>query len=162
MAKRYSKPFDLKIDLKNQYQATMKTNKGDIVIKLFAQQVPVTVNNFVCLAEDGFYDGLTFHRVIKNFMIQGGDPDGRGSGGPGYKFRDEFNPALKHDKAGVLSMANAGPNTNGSQFFITHSPQPHLDGKHSVFGQVIQGQDVVDKIVQGDYIDKITITATPS
>ncbi len=162
MPKRYAKPFDLKLDLKKEYQATIKTNKGDIVVKLFAQQVPSTVNNFVSLAEDGFYDGVTFHRVIKDFMIQSGDPTGTGRGGPGYSFRDEFVPALKHDKPGVLSMANAGPNTNGSQFFITHVPTPHLNGKHSVFGQVIQGQDVVDKIEQGDYIDKITITTTPS
>ena len=162
MATRYSKPFDLKIDLKKQYQATIKTNQGDIVLKLYAQQVPATVNNFVCLAEDGYYDGVTFHRVINNFMIQGGDPTGTGRGGPGYQFKDEFNPTLKHDKPGVLSMANAGPNTNGSQFFITHLPTPHLDGKHSVFGQVIQGQDVVDKIVQGDFIEKITISTTPS
>jgi cyclophilin family peptidyl-prolyl cis-trans isomerase len=162
MAKRYSKPFDLKIDLKKQYQATIKTNQGDIVLKLFAQQAPVTVNNFVCLAEDGYYDGVTFHRVIKDFMIQGGDPTGTGRGGPGYQFKDEFSPQLKHDKPGVLSMANAGPNTNGSQFFITHVPTPHLDGKHSVFGQVTQGQDVVDKIVQGDFIEKVTITTTPS
>ena len=162
MPKRYSKPFDLKIDLKKQYQATIKTNKGDIVLNLYAQEVPSTVNNFVCLAEDGFYDGVTFHRVIKNFMIQSGDPEGTGRGGPGYQFRDEFSPTLKHDKPGVLSMANAGANTNGSQFFITHVPTPHLDRKHSVFGQVIQGQDVVDKIEQGDYIDKITITTTPS
>jgi peptidyl-prolyl cis-trans isomerase B (cyclophilin B) len=162
MAKRYSKPFDLKIDLKKQYQATIKTNQGDIVLKLYAQQAPATVNNFVCLAEDGYYDGVTFHRVINNFMIQGGDPTGTGRGGPGYQFKDEFSPTLKHDKPGVLSMANAGPNTNGSQFFITHVPTPHLDGKHSVFGQVIQGQDVVDKIVQGDFIEKITISTTPS
>jgi len=159
MPKRYSKPFDLKIDLKKQYQAAIKTNKGDIVLKLFAQQVPSTVNNFVCLAEDGFYDGVTFHRVIKSFMIQSGDPTGTGRGDLGYKFRDEFSPTLKHDKPGVLSMANAGPNTNGSQFFITHVPTPHLDGKHSVFGQVIEGQDVVNAIEQGDYIDKITVTA---
>jgi peptidyl-prolyl cis-trans isomerase B (cyclophilin B) len=160
MPKRYSKPFDLKIDLKKQYEATIKTNKGDIVLKLCAQQVPSTVNNFVCLAEDGFYDGVTFHRVIRSFMIQSGDPEGTGRGGPGYKFRDEFSPTLKHDKPGVLSMANAGPNTNGSQFFITHVATPHLDGKHSVFGQVIQGQDVVDKIEQGDFIDNITVTAS--
>jgi peptidyl-prolyl cis-trans isomerase B (cyclophilin B) len=160
MPNRYSKPFDLKIDLKKQYTATIKTNRGDIVLKLFAQQVPNTVNNFVCLAEDKFYDGTTFHRVIKDFMIQGGDPTGTGRGDPGYKFRDEFDPKLKHDKPGVLSMANAGANTNGSQFFITHVATPWLNNKHSVFGQVIEGQDVVNAIEQGDFIESITITAS--
>ncbi len=159
MPKRYAQPFEMKIDPAKNYTATIKTNRGDIVLKLYASQAPRTVNNFVCLAQDGYYDGVTFHRVIKNFMIQGGDPTGTGRGGPGYTFKDEFDPKLKHDKAGVLSMANAGPNTNGSQFFITHSPQPHLDGKHSVFGQVIQGQDVVNKIEQGDFINSIEIAS---
>lgn len=160
MAKRYSKPFDMKIDVKKQYTATVETNRGIIVLKLFAAQAPRTVNNFVCLAEDGYYDGVTFHRVIRDFMIQGGDPTGTGRGGPGYTFKDEFDPQLKHDRAGILSMANAGPNTNGSQFFITHVPTPWLDGKHSVFGQVIQGQDVVEAIQQGDVLLSVRISST--
>ena len=157
MPPRYSKPFALKIDPKKQYTATLETNRGIIVLKLHAAQAPRTVNNFVCLAEDHFYDGTSFHRVIKDFMIQGGDPTGTGRGGPGYTFKDEFDPGLKHDKPGVLSMANAGPNTNGSQFFITHVPTPWLDGKHSVFGQVIQGQEVVNAIEQGDALLSVTI-----
>jgi cyclophilin family peptidyl-prolyl cis-trans isomerase len=159
MPSRYSKPFDLKIDLKKQYTATLETNRGVIVLKLYAAPAPRTVNNFVCLAEDRFYDGTSFHRVIKEFMIQGGDPTGTGRGGPGYTFKDEFDSKLKHDRPGVLSMANAGPNTNGSQFFITHVPTPWLDGKHSVFGQVIQGQDVVNAIEQGDVLLAVTIAA---
>jgi peptidyl-prolyl cis-trans isomerase B (cyclophilin B) len=159
MPNRYSKPFDFRLDLKKNYSATIETNRGEIVLKLHAAQVPNTVNNFVSLAEDGYYDGVTFHRVLKDFMIQGGDPTGTGRGGPGYTFKDEFNAALKHDKPGVLSMANAGANTNGSQFFITHVPTPWLDGKHSVFGQVIKGQDVVDRIEQGDVILSIKIAA---
>ena len=158
MAKRYSKAFDLTIDLKKQYSATLKTNKGDIVLKLYALEAPATVNNFVNLARDGYYDGVTFHRVIKDFMIQSGDQTGSGRGGPGYQFNDEINPKLKHDKPGVLSMANAGANTNGSQFFITHVPTPWLDGKHSIFGQVTQGQDVVNKIQQGDFIESVSIS----
>jgi cyclophilin family peptidyl-prolyl cis-trans isomerase len=148
----------MQIDTKKRYTATIETNRGMIVADLFAAQAPRTVNNFVSLARDGFYDGITFHRVIKDFMIQGGDPSGTGRGGPGYSFKDEFDPKLKHDKPGVLSMANSGPNTNGSQFFITHVPTPWLDGKHSVFGQVIKGQDVVDKIEQGDVILSVTIS----
>jgi peptidyl-prolyl cis-trans isomerase B (cyclophilin B) len=160
MPKRYSKPFDMKIDPVKKYTATLETNRGPIVLELHASQAPRTVNNFVCLAEDGFYDGLTFHRVIKDFMIQGGDPTGTGRGGPGYTFKDEFDPKLKHSRAGVLSMANAGPNTNGSQFFITHVATPWLDGKHSVFGQVTSGQEVVDTIQQGDVILSVRITAS--
>jgi cyclophilin family peptidyl-prolyl cis-trans isomerase len=129
------------IDPKKKYTATFKTDKGDFVVELFADKAPKTVNNFVFLAREKFYDGVTFHRVIRDFMAQGGDPTGSGSGGPGYKFGDEFHPALKHDGPGVLSMANAGPNTNGSQFFITHRATPHLDNKHSVFGKVVQGMD---------------------
>ena len=159
MPARYSKPFEMKIDLKKQCTATIETNRGSIVIRLHATQAPRTVNNFVCLAEDGFYDGVTFHRVIKHFMIQGGDPAGTGRGGSGYTFKDEFDPKLKHDRPGVLSMANAGPNTNGSQFFITHVPTPWLDGKHSVFGHVTSGQEVVDAIEQGDVILSIAIRA---
>ena len=139
--------------------ATMTTNKGDIRLELFADKTPKTVANFEKLAADGFYDGLSFHRVIDDFMVQGGCPQGTGSGGPGYQFEDEFDPSLKHDEPGVLSMANAGPNTNGSQFFITHVPTPWLDGKHSVFGKVLgDGQDVVNSIVQGDKIEKLVIT----
>jgi len=161
MPNRYSKPFDSKIDPAKKYTAAMETNRGTIVLQLYAAQTPRTVNNFVCLAEDGYYDGVTFHRVIPDFMIQGGDPTGTGRGGPGYTFKDEFDPKLKHDGPGVLSMANAGPNTNGSQFFITHVATPWLDGKHSVFGRVISGQDVVDRIEQGDVILSVRISAGP-
>jgi len=144
--KQWNKPPEMKIDPQKKYTATMKTDKGDIVLELFADKVPATVNNFVFLAKEGFYDGIIFHRVIANFMVQGGDPTGEGSGGPGYRFADEFHPSLKHNKPGILSMANAGPGTNGSQFFITHVPTPWLDGKHSVFGQVIGGMDVLMSI----------------
>ena len=138
--------------------ATFQTNKGTIRIELFAEQVPKTVGNFEKLCEKKFYDGLTFHRVIADFMIQGGCPDGTGTGGPGYRFEDEFDDDLRHDGPGILSMANAGPNTNGSQFFITHTATPHLDGKHSVFGRVLEGQDVVDQIEQGDVMETVTVT----
>ena len=140
--------------------ATISTNKGDIRLNLFADQVPTTVANFVNLARRGFYNGLTFHRVIEDFMIQGGCPAGDGTGGPGYIFEDEIDPDLVHDRPGILSMANAGPNTNGSQFFITHMPTPWLDGKHAVFGVVkaAKDQDVVNSIVQGDSIVKIKVT----
>jgi peptidyl-prolyl cis-trans isomerase B (cyclophilin B) len=158
MPNRYSKPFEMQIDATKKYTATIETNRGAIVADLFAAQAPRTVNNFVSLARDGYYDGVTFHRVISDFMIQGGDPSGTGRGGPGYTFKDEFDPKLKHDKPGVLSMANAGPNTNGSQFFITHVATPWLDGKHSVFGQVVKGQDVVNKIQQGDVMLSVTIS----
>jgi peptidyl-prolyl cis-trans isomerase B (cyclophilin B) len=137
--------------------ATIETNKGTIRLQLFDDKTPKTVANFEKLAGDGFYDGLKFHRVIPGFMIQTGCPQGTGTGGPGYTFADEFSPDLKHDKPGILSMANAGPNTNGSQFFITHVPTPHLDGKHSVFGQVLEGQEVVDAIEQGDKMEKVTV-----
>jgi len=138
------------IDPKRKYTATFKTEVGDFVIELFADKVPNTVNNFVFLARDGFYDGVTFHRVIKGFMAQGGDPTGSGRGGPGYKFKDEFHPGLRHNSPGILSMANAGPNTNGSQFFITYGPTPHLDNRHSVFGKVTQGMEVVLAIPERD------------
>ncbi len=138
--------------------ATFETNKGTIRVELFDDKTPKTVGNFADLCGKSFYDGLTFHRVIPDFMIQGGCPDGTGTGGPGYKFEDEFHEDLKHDGPGILSMANAGPNTNGSQFFITHVPCPHLDGKHSVFGRVIEGQDVVDSIEGGDTMDKVTVS----
>ena len=159
MPNRYAKPFDMKIDLSKQYEAVITTNRGDILLKLYAAQAPRTANNFVCLAEDKYFDGLIFHRVIKDFMIQSGDPTGTGGGAPGYAFKDEFDPKLKHDRPGVLSMANSGPNTNGSQFFITHVPTPWLDGKHSVFGQVTQGQDVVNAIEQGDVMLSVRISA---
>ena len=139
--------------------ATILTNKGTIRIQLCDEKAPKTCANFEKLTADGFYDSLTFHRVIDDFMIQSGCPDGTGTGGPGYTFDDEFHPELKHDGPGVLSMANAGPNTNGSQFFITHVACTHLDGKHSVFGKVIEGQDVVNAIKQGDVMEKVTVTA---
>ncbi|HBL54126.1 MAG TPA: peptidylprolyl isomerase [Syntrophaceae bacterium] len=145
--------------MKNKLTAIMDTNKGTIRLKLFADQTPVTVGNFVNLARRGFYNNLKFHRVIPDFMIQGGCPAGDGRGGPGYKFQDEFVKELRHGKPGILSMANAGPRTNGSQFFITHVPTPWLDGKHTVFGEVVSGadQDVVNQIVQGDKIHSIMI-----
>jgi cyclophilin family peptidyl-prolyl cis-trans isomerase len=143
VTKQWNKPPEMAIDPKKKYSALLTTDKGDITLELFADKAPKTVNNFVFLARQGFYDGTIFHRVIADFMAQGGDPDGRGTGGPGYRFADEFQPSLKHDKPGVLSMANAGPGTNGSQFFITHVPTPWLDGKHTIFGQVISGMDVV-------------------
>jgi cyclophilin family peptidyl-prolyl cis-trans isomerase len=148
--KQWSKPPEMEIDPKKTYTATIKTDKGDIVIDLFAGRVPNTVNNFVFLARQGFYDDTIFHRVIPDFMVQGGDPTGTGMGGPGYKFKDEIDRSLKHDKPGMLSMANAGPNTNGSQFFITHVPTSWLDGKHAVFGQVKEGMDVVNAIPPRD------------
>lgn len=136
---------------------TIHTSKGDIKLTVFASKTPVTAASFLNLASRGFYDGLKFHRVIPDFMIQGGDPTGTGMGGPGYRFEDECRPDLKHDGPGVLSMANAGPGTNGSQFFITHVPTDWLNGKHTVFGKVTEGQDVVDSIEQGDTISRITI-----
>ena len=158
MAASWSQAPALTIDPTKNYTVTMETDKGSIEIALSAEHAPNTVNNFVFLAREGYYDGLTFHRVIRNFMVQGGDPTGSGSGGPGYKFADECkgNP-LKHD-AKVISMANAGPNTNGSQFFITHAPQPHLNGKHTVFGKVTKGEDIVDAIAQGDRMITVTVS----
>ena len=152
----WKNPPDLTIDSSKNYLVTMETNRGTIELELYPEHAPVTVNNFVFLINEGFYDGVTFHRVIANFMIQGGDPTGTGRGGPGYRFQDEtYGNPLKHG-TGVLSMANAGPNTNGSQFFITHAPQPHLDGKHTVFGKVVAGMDVVNAIQQGDVMEKVT------
>ncbi|MGN2243728.1 peptidylprolyl isomerase [Frateuria sp. GZRR33] len=138
---------------------TFETNRGPIHLRLHEDKAPVTVASFVNLARRGYYDGLSFHRVINDFMIQGGCPLGTGTGGPGYKFEDEFHPSLRHDKPGVLSMANAGPRTNGSQFFITHGPTPWLDGKHSVFGEVVSGDDqkVVNAIRQGDTIERVAV-----
>jgi peptidyl-prolyl cis-trans isomerase B (cyclophilin B) len=153
----YKSPPPMVIDPSKSYTAKMTTDKGEIVIDLAAKDAPNTVNNFVYLSQKGYYDGLNFHRVIANFMVQGGDPIGNGTGGPGYKFGDEFSPAWRHSGPGMLSMANAGPGTNGSQFFITHSAQPHLDDRHSVFGKVTSGIDVVNNIRQGDKITKVEI-----
>jgi cyclophilin family peptidyl-prolyl cis-trans isomerase len=170
MSKQYDAPPEMKIDPNKKYTATFKTPHGDIVIELFAKQAPATVNNFVFLARDGFYDGTTFHRVINGFMAQGGDPTGSGRGGPGYRFNDEKSAlGLKHDGPGVLSMANAGPNTNGSQFFITHGATPHLDGKHAVFGKVkdqaslavlmkIRARDPMSDPKPGDTLTAVEIT----
>ena len=157
---QYNAPPPLTINADAKYTATFKTAKGDIAVELFAKQVPNTVNNFVFLAREGFYDDTTFHRVIADFMAQGGDPEGTGRGGPGYQFADEFDASLRHDKPGVLSMANSGPSTNGSQFFITHVPTPHLDGKHSIFGQVTEGMDVVLSLTNGDALNVIEISET--
>lgn len=148
--KQWSSPPKMQIEPQKRYSAVIDTAKGEIVVELFGDKTPVTVNNFVFLSQQGYYDGTIFHRVIQDFMAQGGDPTGTGRGGPGYQFADEFNPSLRHDKPGVLSMANAGPNTNGSQFFITHVPTPWLDGKHSVFGQVTKGMDVLLSIPPRD------------
>jgi len=156
--KQWNSPPEMTIDPSKKYTATFSTDKGEMVLELFADKTPKTVNNFVFLAREGFYDGITFHRVIDDFMAQGGDPTGTGRGGPGYRFDDEFHPDLKHDKAGVLSMANAGPGTNGSQFFITHLPTPWLDNKHSVFGQVVEGMDTLMAIQNGTKLSKVTIT----
>jgi peptidyl-prolyl cis-trans isomerase B (cyclophilin B) len=157
MAKQWENPPGLTIDKDRVYEVKLETDKGNIHLELYPEHAPNTVNNFIFLVNQQFYDGVIFHRVIDNFMIQGGDPTGTGRGGPGYRFEDELlNNPLKHESK-VISMANAGPNTNGSQFFITHFPQPHLDGKHTVFGKVIQGEDVVDNIQQGDVIQKVSV-----
>lgn len=145
-SKQYNRQPEMTIDAEKEYYATLNTEKGPITIHLFAREAPATVNNFVFLAREGYFDGTTFHRVIPNFMIQGGDPTGTGMGGPGYKIKDEFHPRLRHDRPGILSMANAGPNTGGSQFFITHTATPHLDNKHAIFGEVVEGIDVVNAI----------------
>src|SRR6266498_673869 len=168
--KRYRGPPAMVINPAKKYTATFHTQVGDFQVELFAAQAPQTVNNFVFLAREGFYDNTTFHRVIRDFMAQGGDPTGTGTGGPGYKFADERGAlALKHDRAGILSLANAGPNTNGSQFFITYGPTPHLDGKHAVFGRIISGMDVLKKLrprdpqrdpEPGDPIESIGIKET--
>lgn len=149
-SKQWSKPPALEIDPKKKYFATLKTDKGNMKLELFADKAPNTVNNFVFLARQNFYDNTIFHRVIADFMVQGGDPTGTGTGGPGYKFQDEFHPSLRHSKPGILSMANAGMNTNGSQFFITHVATPWLDNKHSIFGQVAEGMDVLMSIPPRD------------
>ena len=155
---QWDSPPEMDIDTDRTYQCSIETDRGNIELELYPEHAPVTVNNFVFLARQNFYDGTTFHRVISDFMIQGGDPTGTGRGGPGYRFQDEFdNNPLRHER-GVISMANAGPATNGSQFFITHGPQPHLDGRHTVFGKVVSGQDVVDSVEQGDTVQRITIS----
>ncbi len=158
MAKQYSAPPAMTIDANKKYTATFDTSRGQIVCELFAKDAPNTVNNFVFLAREGFYNGTKFHRVIDQFMIQGGDPKGTGTGGPGYKFNDELKNNPRKHQRGSLSMANAGPNTNGSQFFITHIATDWLDGKHTVFGQVSKGQDVVDAVKQGDVLTSVTVT----
>lgn len=145
------------IDTGKSYVATFDTTRGSISVELFAQDAPKTVNNFVFLAREGFYDGTKFHRVIADFMVQGGDPTGTGSGGPGYRFEDEVKSNPNKHARGVLSMANAGPNTNGSQFFITHVETPWLNGKHTVFGRVLTGQDVVDAVRQGDTLNSVKV-----
>jgi peptidyl-prolyl cis-trans isomerase B (cyclophilin B) len=157
-AQQWDAPPEMQIDVSKTCKVSITTNRGPIELELYPQHAPQTVNNFLFLAGQGFYDGVTFHRVIPNFMIQTGDPTGSGRGGPGYRFADELdkNP-LRHER-GVISMANAGPNTNGSQFFITHLPTPHLDGKHTVFGKVTSGQDVVDAIRQGDTMISVKLT----
>jgi len=157
MAKQYSSPPQMGIDPNKTYTATFDTSRGKIVCDLFAKEAPSTVNNFVFLARDGFYNGTKFHRVIPDFMIQGGDPEGTGRGGPGYKFADEVKNNPRKHQRGSLSMANAGPNTNGSQFFITHIATDWLNGKHTVFGQVRSGQEVVDAVKQGDTLTRVTI-----
>jgi len=157
-SKSYKSAPAMSIDPTKQYAATIETSRGTVEIQLFADRAPQTVNNFVFLAREGFYDGTQFHRVIGDFMIQGGDPTATGTGGPGYKWNDERSAlAIRHEK-GSLSMANAGPNTNGSQFFITHVVTSHLDGKHAVFGKVTSGQEVVDTIKKGDTITRVTIS----
>jgi len=155
--KQWNKPPAMQIDIDKTYLVKMETNRGTLELELYPQYAPITVNNFVFLSEQGFYDGVSFHRVIDNFVVQGGDPTGTGRGGPGYRFEDEVvgNP-LKHE-TGVISMANAGPNTNGSQFFITHAPQSHLDGKHTVFGKIVEGQDVIYAIRTGDEMIAVTV-----
>ena len=150
MARKYASAPQMSIDVSKRYTAVFKTEKGDFEVELYAKQAPRTVNNFVFLARDGFYDGVTFHRVLRGFMAQAGDPTGTGTGGPGYKFADEFDASLRHSGPGMLSMANAGPNTNGSQFFITFAATPHLDDRHTVFGKVIRGMDVVFSITERD------------
>ena len=166
----YDRPPEMALDPDKDYHATLFTEKGTIRIKLFAEEAPETVNNFVFLAREGYFDGTTFHRVIEGFMAQGGDPTGTGAGGPGYSIPDEFHPSLRHDRPGMLSMANRGPNTGGSQFFITHVATPWLDDRHAVFGEVVEGMEVVNAIRErdpqqdpepGDRIERVEIEETP-
>ncbi len=169
-ANSYSSPPEMALDPANEYYATLVTGKGEIRVRLFAEEAPETVNNFVFLAREGYFDGTTFHRVIKDFMVQAGDPTGTGTGGPGYRIRDEFHPDLRHDRPGILSMANAGPDTGGSQFFITHVATPWLDDRHAIFGEVVEGMDVVNAIPErdpqrarepGEKIERAEIEETP-
>jgi peptidyl-prolyl cis-trans isomerase B (cyclophilin B) len=157
MSKQYSAPPEMAIDTNKKYTATFNTSRGEIVCELFPKDAPKTVNNFVYLAKEKFYDGTVFHRVIADFMVQGGDPTGTGRGGPGYRFEDETKGNPNKHQVGSLSMANAGPNTNGSQFFITHVATNWLDGKHTVFGKVTKGQDVVNAVLQGDQLVSVTV-----
>ncbi len=168
--KRYDSPPEMALKPGYDYHAVFVTGKGTVRVRLFAEEAPETVNNFVFLARDGFFDGTTFHRVIKDFMVQGGDPTGTGTGGPGYRISDEFHPELRHDKPGVLSMANAGPNTGGSQFFITHVATPWLDDRHAVFGEVVEGMDTVNAVEErdpqrarepGETIERVEIEEVP-
>ncbi len=168
--KSYDRPPEMALKPGYDYHAVFVTEKGPVRVRLFAEEAPETVNNFVSLARDGFFDGTTFHRVIDNFMAQGGDPTGTGSGGPGYRISDEFHPDLRHDRPGILSMANAGPNTGGSQFFITHVATPWLDDRHAVFGEVVEGMDVVTSLRErdpqrdrepGDTIERVEIEEVP-
>ncbi len=162
LGQTFSYALEVKSEESDDLFAVIKTSKGDIRLGLYKFKAPLTVANFVNLSKRGYYNDVTFHRVIQRFMIQGGDPTGSGAGGPGYRFADEFDPKLKHNRPGILSMANAGPGTNGSQFFITHVPTPHLDNRHSVFGYVVEGMDVVNMIRKGDIIKSITITGKAS
>jgi cyclophilin family peptidyl-prolyl cis-trans isomerase len=168
--KTYDRPPEMALDPNRDYYANLVTEKGTVRIRLFAERAPETVNNFVFLAREGYFDGTTFHRVIEGFMAQGGDPTGTGTGGPGYSIRDEFHPNLRHDRPGILSMANRGPNTGGSQFFITHAATPWLDDRHAVFGEVVEGMEVVNAIRErdpqsdrepGDRIERVQIEETP-
>ncbi len=168
--KTYDRPPEMALDLYKDYHANLVTEKGTVRIRLFAEQAPETVNNFVFLAREGYFDGTTFHRVIEGFMAQGGDPTGTGTGGPGYSIRDEFHPNLRHDKPGILSMANRGPNTGGSQFFITHAATPWLDDRHAIFGEVVEGMEVVNALRErdpqsdrepGDRLERVQIEETP-
>ncbi len=168
--KTYDRPPDIALDPDKDYYANLVTEKGLIKVRLFAEEAPETVNNFVFLAREGYYDGTTFHRVIEGFMAQGGDPTGTGTGGPGYTIRDEFHPNLRHDRPGILSMANRGPNTGGSQFFITHAATPWLDDRHTVFGEVVEGMEVVNALRErdpqtdqepGDRIERVQVEETP-
>jgi cyclophilin family peptidyl-prolyl cis-trans isomerase len=166
----YDQPPEMALDPDKDYYANLVTEKGTVRIRLFAEEAPETVNNFVFLAREGYFDGTTFHRVIEGFMAQGGDPTGTGTGGPGYRIRDEFHPDLRHDRPGILSMANRGPDTGGSQFFITHVPTPWLDDRHAVFGEVVEGMEVVNALRErdpqsarepGDRIERVEIEESP-
>ncbi len=168
--KTYDGPPEMMLDPEKEYYANLLTEKGTVKVRLFSREAPETVNNFVFLAREGYYDGTTFHRVIEGFMAQGGDPTGTGSGGPGYTIRDEFHPELRHDRPGILSMANAGPDTGGSQFFITHAATPWLDDRHAVFGEVVEGMEVVEAIRErdpmrdrapGDRLERVEIEEIP-